>query len=73
MKAWPAIVLLPLLAACVADEAAQKAATTAYADCTMAAVKRFVMATLIPPASLWAWPGPARGNINRCLCRPRAG
>ena len=45
MKAWLAIGLLPSLAGCVADEASQRAsenaAKEAYADCTIAAVKRF--------------------------------
>lgn len=40
MRVWPAIWLFPALAGCVADEAAQNAATAAYAGCTMAAVKR---------------------------------
>lgn len=40
MKAWRAIWLMPMLAGCVGGEAAQKAATAAYGDCAMAAVKR---------------------------------
>ena len=40
MKASALICLSPLLAGCMADEAAKQAAETAYADCTMAAVKR---------------------------------
>lgn len=34
------IITLPILAGCMADEAAKQAAETAYADCSMAAVKR---------------------------------
>lgn len=40
MKPWPVIWLLPILAGCV-TEGDQNAASSAYADCTMAAVKRF--------------------------------
>lgn len=39
-RALPISLLLPLIG-CVADEASQNAASAAYADCTMAAVKRF--------------------------------
>ena len=34
------VMALPVLGGCMADEAAKQAAETAYADCTMAAVKR---------------------------------
>jgi hypothetical protein len=40
MKAWPAIGFLSILAGCVTDETAQRAALAVYNDCTMAAVRR---------------------------------